>query len=148
MTRPRTLALALPLALLLALSATLPACSLVGSEGPPAGPGGLLRTDRAAYDARLVTDGPDAIVFEVPFEVQNTTGRPLYLVGCLRPPKPLLEKLDGGGWVTAYAAGEPGCLSPPFVIGAGEVRRDTLRVYGHLPGQNTSPEFRTGVGAG
>ncbi|PAP77876.1 hypothetical protein [Rubrivirga marina] len=134
-------------ALVLTLGAALlSACSLLQSDEPDAPTSAsLVVTDRAKYEARLVSDGRDAIVFEVPFEIRNTTGGPLYRVGCRRPPKPVLEKLEGGQWVTAYSTGELLCLSPPFVVASGETGRDTLQVYGHLSGQDTLPEFRTEV---
>lgn len=130
----------------LCAAALLSACSLLPADEPgDSAPTSLVVTDRAKYDARLVMSGLDRVVFEIPFEIRNTTDGPLYRVGCHRPPGPVLEKSVGGEWVTAYATGELSCLSPPFVIAAGEISRDTLRVDGHLPGQNASPTFDTEI---
>ncbi|MGB3544248.1 hypothetical protein [Rubrivirga sp.] len=120
----------------------LSACSLGSSDDavPPVRTT-LVVTDRTAYDARLDADGRTSVVFDVPFEIHNTTGAPLYRVGCRRPPKPVLEKRAGNEWVVAYGGVEFACLSPPFVLEAGEVGRDTLRVVGYLPGQRVVPEF-------
>lgn len=127
-------------------AAGLSACSLLSADEPePPVPTGLVVTDRTAYDARLLTDGRVRVVFDVPYEVRNTTADPLYRIGCRTAPPPVLEKLVDGEWVTAYAAPRLACLSPPFVVDEGEVRRDTLGVVGFLPGQNIVPEFGTEV---
>lgn len=124
----------------------LSACSLLGADPAPLfEPGGLLQTDRTRYDAKLLTDGRARVVFDVPFIARNPTDEPLYLIGCHRPPPPLLEKLVDGEWEVAYGAVVPLCLSPPFEIPPGGERRDTLRVVGFLPGQNTMPTFDTAV---
>ena len=121
-------------------------CSLVSTdEAAPPVSASLVVTDQAQYDARAPAGGLSRVVFDVPFEIRNTTGGPLYRIGCRTAPPPTLEKLVEGEWVTAYAPIVNLCLSPPFEIAPGEVRRDTLQVQGFLPGQNAGPEFETDV---
>ena len=137
--------LLLPLTTLL-LALVLPACSLLDSgEGFVSEPGGLLQTDRTSYDARLLLDDRPRVVLEIPYQTRNPTSGSLYLIGCFVPSPPVLEKRVDGAWRTAYGAVVFMCLSPPVEIGPGEVRHDTLRVVGYLPGQNVAPTFDTEI---
>ena len=133
----KTLALAL-------CTVVLSACSLASHDEPDAS-ASLIETDQARYDARLVTGGYEGVAFDVPFEIRNTTGGPLYRIGCRTAPAPSLQKWVGGRWVTAYVPYDNLCLSPPFEIAPGGVAQDTLRVAGAFPGQDFRPEFRTEV---
>lgn len=123
-------------------------CDSYGIEAAPPS-GTLLQTDLPSYDARVVTNGPlfnrrRLVRVDIPYETRNTTSRPLHAIGCGRP-SAILEKQQGNEWVVAYAPIELGCLSPPFVLEAGDVWRDTLRVRGFLPGQRAGPTFDTDI---
>ncbi len=118
------------------------ACSrLVDSDSPADEAGGLLKTDRATYKATLVTDEPAHVAVDIPYALTNATQDTLYLIGCHRPPQPVLQKYADGSWTTVYAPVELMCLSPPWPVAPGAVRLDTLRVRGFLPGQNAGPVF-------
>lgn len=101
----------------------------------------LLRTDQTAYEAELVTESRARVVVDVPYTLANTTAAPIYLIGCKRPPAPVLQRRVEGEWETAYAPVELGCLSPPWTVEPDAVRHDTLRMEAHLPGQNIAPTF-------
>ena len=125
---------------------TLAACSFSSPDNVQAPVAtGLVVTDATRYDAHLVTGGKERVVFEVPFEIRNATGGPLYRIGCASAPPPTLEKRVGEEWVTAFAPVVNRCLSPPFEIAPGAVVRETLQVAGYLPGQGAAPEYRTEV---
>ena len=125
---------------------TLAACSLSSPDKVQAPVAtGLVVTDATQYDARLLTGGRDRVVFEVPFEIRNTTSGPLYRLGCGSAPPPTLEKRVGDEWVTAFAPVVNRCLSPPFEIAPGAVIREALQVVGYLPGQSAAPEYRTEI---
>lgn len=134
------------LAVLLAASS----CSLVDTGDPSdseGGAGAFLQTDAARYDARLLTDGLERVVFDVPYETRNPTAETLYIAGCRKPSPAVLEKRVAGAWKSVYAQIVQLCARiPPWSIAPGEARRDTLRVTGYLPGQNTLPTFDTDIG--
>jgi hypothetical protein len=84
-------------------------------------------------------------VFDIPYRTRNSTRDTLYLTGCLKPDPPRLEKRVDGEWVLAYREIRLLCWSPPWVLAPGEVRRDTARVEGFLPGQSAGPVFHTSI---
>jgi hypothetical protein len=139
---PRLLSLLLAAALLAGLLA---ACSLLPADDVPTGNESLRQTDQAHYAARLVTGDFDRVVLNVPYRTRNSTEDTLYLTGCRIPDLPVLEKHVSGSWQTAYDPGKLLCWSPPWVLAPGDVRWDTLRVEGWLPGQNIYPHFRTEI---
>lgn len=142
----------------LAFFALLAACMLAACSSPSA-PGldpdvgpeetgksgatdGLLHTDRTEYEAERVADESRTYVaLDVSYALANTTSDPVFLIGCQHPPAPVLQKRVEGEWQTAYAPVELLCLSPPWTVAPGSVRRDTLRAEAHLPGQNIAPAF-------
>ena len=99
------------------------------------------RTDKASYQSILRSDGFHRVEITIPFSIENTGTVPLYQVGCITPPQPLLERREGDEWQLAFSGVERACLSPPFIIEPGTTRQDTFKVEGALPGQNFFPTF-------
>lgn len=125
----------------------LTSCTAISTYDPSfsAEKGGLLQTDSEIYEAEIVQNGKHGVRFDIPYTVTNTTGEAIYMIGCMRPAAPVLQKRSGEAWVTAYSPVELLCLSPPFILEPGEQHQDTLKVYGVFPGQSTYPEFLTDV---
>ena len=119
----------------------LSSCSLTSDEFPT----DIVQTDQVRYNAQVTSEGLAQVTFDVPFVIRNTTGAPLYRTGCLVPDPAILIKEEEGEIVTAYNQAVFMCLGPPYVIEPGEVVRDTLHVWGALPGQNAAPTFDTEV---
>lgn len=133
--------------LLVLFTIVIAGCDSYGIEAAPPS-GTLLQTDLPFYDADVVSNGPlfnrrRLVRVDIPYETRNTTSGSLYFIGCGRPPSAVLEKQQGDEWVVAYSPVELLCLSAPFDLEAGDLRRDTLRVRGFLPGQNAGPTFDT-----
>jgi hypothetical protein len=101
-------------------------------DGPP------IRTDQPAY--RLEDTGI-GLETQIPFTFRNRTGGPVYIPNCGGNAPPMLQKLEDGQWVNAWAPVVLLCLSPPIVITPGTTYADTLRVFGGHPGNNMYPKF-------
>lgn len=106
---------------------------------------GYLFTSKETYDAELVADGDERVVVDIPYETRNPTTDTLHLIGCKNPSPPVLEKFREGEWETVYSPVVAECLSPPWSIAPGEVRRDTFRIRGYRPGQNIRPTFEAEI---
>lgn len=123
-----------------------PACSLLTFDSDnDAFRGFALQTDQFSYEAELKQDAYPHVEVSIPMTYTNVTDQTVYLLGCYHPSRPVLMKQEEEQWVTAYAAIELMCLSPPWVIRPREVFRDTLHVYGILPGHNAGPTFDTEI---
>ena len=99
---------------------------------------GLLQTDAGRYDVTLGTD-PASVEVDIPYTLRSPDDDATVYTGCSPPHPPELQKLVEGEWVRAYDQFQPLCLSPPFVLPAGETHPDTLRFWAALPGQNVGP---------
>ena len=108
---------------------------------------GLLQTDAGRYDVTLGVS-PARVEVDIPYTLRSPDGAATVYAGCFPPHSPELQKLVDGEWVRAYDQVHPLCLSPPFVLPAGEARADTLRVRAALPGQDAAPTFEPGEIAG
>jgi hypothetical protein len=97
-----------------------------------------IRTDRIEY--RLHDTG-FGLETEIPFTFRNRAGGPVYVQNCGGNAPPMLQKLEDGRWVKAWAAIVLDCLSSPIVIKGGATYADTLRVFGGHPGNNWYPKF-------
>src|SRR4051812_28507541 len=108
---------------LLAVAVPLSGCTESLSPAPASGQ--LLRTGGAAYTLAPTTYGWQV---DIPYEFENRTGGAVYLANCGGFVPPDLERKVDGQWRTEWGAVEDSCGSPPVVIQAGEVFRDTLQV--------------------
>jgi hypothetical protein len=90
----------------------------LGSDEPPSLAGAPIQTDSAIYHLRTTEHAHE---LTIGLTYTNPTGSPVYIPTCHTPHPPVLEKWEGGEWVTAYAPVVLLCLGPPVVIGAGEV---------------------------
>ena len=104
-----------------------------------------IQTDKTRYKVLRTSDPLPAIELTIAMTYTNTTGDTVYLVGCHRPPKPVLEKYERGRWVTAFQQVEGACLSPPWAIAPDSSYRDTLQVRGYAPEGDQGPFFRVSV---
>jgi len=110
------------------------------ATGP--GPAGLqlIRTDQASYV--LSRDpGYDAYVVDIAYSYENRTGAPIYLLNCNGGFAVLLQRLEGGVWVTAWGNFVYDCLSPAIVIEPDGTYADVLHVWGAKPGVRAVPRF-------
>lgn len=112
-------------------------------RGPTGGPAFQTSSDR--YAVAIDEEGYPNVEDEIPMAFINPTDETVYMIGCKRPPMPILLKSEGDEWVVAYAAAELACLSPPFTVQPGEVFRDTLHLYAFFRGQSILPDFKTDV---
>lgn len=126
------------------MAAGLSACSLSSPAEVPA-PVSFVTTSQTAYDAHVRGLLTRRVEVDIPYTLRNPTGQTLLQFGCGGPGQPVLEKRVDGRWVVAWAAIELMCLGPPVPLAPGEVRSQTLRVVGYLPGQNVGPEFTTAI---
>ena len=121
-------------------------CSLFPSDGGEMDPEAIsIQTDRARYEATVGEAGVPSVKITIPITYRNASDAAVYAIGCHPPEPPLLEKHVNGTWVVAWAPIVNYCLRPPWRIGPGETRRDTVRVYGAKRGHNAAPTFDTGV---
>lgn len=96
------------------------------------------RPDRDLYEIRVIEGIAPFLDFDIGMEVRNSGKEDIFLLGCINPSMPVLQKQIDDEWRTVYAVAEPECLSPPWVLEPGDVHRDTLRVEAVLiPGSST-----------
>jgi hypothetical protein len=133
---------------ILLATATAAACAGGSPTGPPSEdgvpsppaelPAPALSTDADRYVLERTTIGWEAAI---PFTYENRTRGPVFVVSCLHPTPPILEKWVGGRWVTAWSPTVPACLGPVLRVEAGERYSDGLRVFAGYPENNWHPKF-------
>ncbi len=130
-----------PLFLIVWVSILLAGCEIVGSseadddtEGQPA-----IQTDKKAY-----TVGFTDLFMELTVEMRytNRTRRIVYLPRCLVVHSPILEKLEDGEWVFAYAPVVSLCLGPPVVVMPDAPYAYTFEMHAGLRSNNLHPKFK------
>jgi len=116
------------------------ALGAAGCSHPAVGPtgGDALRTDRTEYVADRSGGG---VALEIALTFTNPTGGPVNIPSCHEPYAPLLEKLVGDAWVTAYAPPQLLCLGVPVVVPAGGTLPYRFRIEGFPRGSNSFPQF-------
>ena len=94
-------------------------------DEPPALTGAPIQTDSVVYHVRTTASSYEMVM---DLRYTNPTRGRVYISTCHTPHPPVLEKWEGGEWVTAYAPVVLLCLGPPVVIERGERYRYTYRI--------------------
>lgn len=102
-----------------------------------------LQTEQPRY---RVTRAAQQITLDIGFRYTNSAAEPRYAPRCGSPHPPTLEKWNGSGWVTAYAAVVLACWMEPIAIAPGATYTDVLRVRAQEGGAH--PDFRVRPVAG
>jgi len=99
------------------------------TPAPPA----AIRTDAGRYVLRPGPVGGEATIVATFTAPADTTVHILHCNGAISWG---LQRLEAGRWTNAWGAETNGCFSPPFVVNAGAVRRDTLTIVSRegIPG--------------
>jgi hypothetical protein len=97
----------------------------------------FLQTDSAVYHVVATDRGHE---FQVALSYTNATRDRVYVGTCHRPDPPVLQKLEEGVWVTAWAPPVLSCLGPPLVIESSQVHEFDLHVVGYTR-PSTYPRF-------
>ena len=97
-----------------------------------------IRTDRGEYVADRTGGG---VSLDVVVRFTNPVAGPVNLPTCHGVHPPVLEKLVGGRWVSAYNPPVLACLGPPLVVREGDTLDYTYRIRGAPRGSNTYPQF-------
>ena len=97
-----------------------------------------IRTDRDEYQVQLRDNIARATIM---LKYTNGTGRTVYFIGCRPPHPPIIEKLVGDRWVSAWVPVVAACLSPPVAVDAGATYEYTFEMFAGLPGSTMHPQF-------
>ena len=109
----------------------------IGTDPSHSAAGAPIRTDSSVYHVRTTPTGHE---LTIGVRFTNVTGGTAYIPTCHTPHPPVLEKLEGDRWVTAYSPVVLMCLGPPVVIPAGSSYDYTYRVLASTR-PNTYPRF-------
>lgn len=110
-------------------------------EVPPAPTGAPILTDSAVYHVRTSRNTHELTIGLV---YRNPTNSAVYIPTCRTVHPPVLQKWEGGQWVTAYAPVVLECLGEPVVIAAGDSYAYTYHVKAWRS-PNMHPRFEVGT---
>ena len=114
----------IPVLVALVLGACSPDRERPTPDATPA-PEAAIRTDAERYVLRPGPFGGEATIVATFTAPAETTVHILHCNGAISWG---LQRLEGGHWTNAWGAETNGCFSPPFVVGGGAVRTDTLTI--------------------
>jgi hypothetical protein len=89
----------------------------------------------------VLRSGRAVLTGEIPFQFTNLSERSVSLPNCNRTYPVVLEKWNESDWVQAWSGVMMGCVSPPILVGAGEVFADTLKIFAGQDGTQYYPQF-------